>query len=239
MKRTILSAAFASTALSFSAHAFADGEYSWRWLSDTVGAPVAHAVGSAENTARSLIGAGQQPAKLDLAALEKSAPPSCSEMPLPPGATIDLGFSPEGTAEAKVLKAIHEAASGPGEHSLLVEGYEFTSFAIAKAVVAAKDAGAKVAVIADVKENQKKASKVGYLVAHGVQVREDHHLEMLHDKILIVNGETTEVGSFNYTNAAASREHAENALIVRHAPNVAECYIGHWKRVWDESTPVS
>lgn len=238
MKQKTLKVAFAAIALTLSAHAFADGQYGWRWLSDNVGAPVAQVVGGAKERAESLIGTNPQPGHLDLASLETKVR-SCTDMPLPQGATLDLGFSPEGTAEAKVLRVIHEAASGPGEHSLLIEGYEFTSFAIAKAVVAAKDAGAKVAVIADVDANQKKASKVGYLVAHGVPVREDHHLAMLHDKVAIVNGDTVETGSFNYTNAAASREHAENAVIVRHAPNVAECYIDHWRRVWDESTPVS
>lgn len=163
---------------------------------------------------------------------------ACNEMPLPAGSTIDLGYSPDGTAETKVVRAIHEASTGPGKHTLLIAAYEFTSYEIAKAVVQAKESGAKVAVVVDSKENQKKSSKVRYLVEHGVPVREDRQIEMLHDKFSVINGATVETGSFNYTAAAASREHAENAMVLRHVPDVGACYIAHWKHLWDESTPM-
>lgn len=239
MKRIFFKAGVAALTISFSLPALADGDFSWRWLSETVGAPFAAAVGSAEEHAKSLVGSDSEPAKLDLAALERAGRQPCSEMPFPPGATMDPGFSPEGSSEQKVLRAFHEAASGPGERSLLVIGYEFTSYPVAKAIVAAKESGARVAVLLDPKENIKRSSKISYLLAHGVPVREDHRRQMIHDKVAIVNGATIEIGSFNYTAAAASSEHAENALIIRRAPNIAECYTGHFKLLWDEATPVS
>lgn len=220
------------------------------WLPGNLGDSVSQAVDHVQHSASSLVDGqddnGRQPRKRQYHAAHASFSAgegvgSCGggETALPPGATVAVGFSPEGTSEAVVLAAIHEAASGGGEHTLLVAGYEFTSLDIARAVVEAKDSGARVAVVVDPTENQKRASKVAYLVQHGVPVREDHRVEMLHDKYLVVDGETLETGSLNYTVAAASDRHAENALVLRHVPKLAGCYIGHWKRIWDESSPTN
>jgi phosphatidylserine/phosphatidylglycerophosphate/cardiolipin synthase-like enzyme len=223
---------------------------SFDWLPANLGESVSQAVDSVQHSASSLFN-GQddntsQPRKRQYHASHASFSTGESvgdcgggEAALPPGATVAVGFSPEGTSEPVVLAAIRDATTGRGEHTLLVAGYEFTSLDIARAVVAAKDSGARVAVVVDPTENQKRASKVAYLVDHGVPVREDHRVEMLHDKYLIVDGETLETGSFNYTVAAASDRHAENAMVLRHVPKLAGCYIGHWKRVWDESSPLN
>ncbi|MFP3670226.1 phospholipase D-like domain-containing protein, partial [Priestia sp. SIMBA_032] len=103
----------------------------------------------------------------------------------------------------------------------LVTAYEFTSWPVAKALVAAKDNGVKVAVVVDAKENaSKKASKVQYLVSHGIPVRQDNRRDMIHDKNLTFGSGAVELGSFNFTAAAASAKHAENAVVLRHVPSV-------------------
>jgi len=48
-----------------------------------------------------------------------------------------------------------------------------------------------------------------------------------------VDGQTVELGSFNYTSSAESRN-AEN-LLVLHQPAVAERYGQEWDRLWAES----
>lgn len=208
------------------------------WIAESV-QPVADVITKAENKVSSAMGAPKaSEANADLPSITSKGHANCDSIPLPPGSTLDVGFSPEGTAEAKVVKAIREASAGKGEHSIRMAAYEFTSWPVAKALVAAKDAGVKVAVVVDAKENQKKASKVSYLVGHGIPVRMDSSIAMLHDKAIIINSDTVELGSFNYTAAAASAEHAENAVILRHAPAVAACYAVHWRKLWEQSTPV-
>jgi phosphatidylserine/phosphatidylglycerophosphate/cardiolipin synthase-like enzyme len=55
----------------------------------------------------------------------------------------------------------------------------------------------------------------------------------MHDKFMVVDGETLETGSFNHTAAAESRN-AENVLVL-HDPPVAERYAAKWERLWAES----
>lgn len=208
------------------------------WVASSVGQPLTQALTEAKESVSSMIGSPVVTATSSAPAIAGKGSRSCSDLPLPSGATIDLGFSPEGTAEEKVLEAIREETHRTGERSILVAAYEFTSWPVAKALVAARDAGVKVAVVVDAKENVKKASKAQFLVDHGIPVRQDNRLDMVHDKTLVLGGETVELGSFNFTAAAASAKHAENALVLRHAPNVAECYIAHWRRLWDQSTPM-
>jgi phosphatidylserine/phosphatidylglycerophosphate/cardiolipin synthase-like enzyme len=56
---------------------------------------------------------------------------------------------------------------------------------------------------------------------------------IMHDKFVVVDGETVETGSFNYTASASSRN-AEN-VIVLHEPAVAQRYGQEWDRLWAES----
>jgi len=49
----------------------------------------------------------------------------------------------------------------------------------------------------------------------------------------VVDGETVETGSFNYTESAAVRN-AENIIVLRD-PTVAQRYGQEWERLWRES----
>lgn len=154
-----------------------------------------------------------------------------------PGMSWDCGFSPEGTSLERVTTAIEEV-TGPSA-TILVAAYEFTSRPIAEALIAAKQKrGMTVAVVADTTENEKQYSKVHDLIAAGIPVRFDNTLAMLHSKYMVLNGTAVETGSLNYTAAAASNRHAENACVFRHAPKMADRFIRDWKALWNEATPV-
>lgn len=155
-----------------------------------------------------------------------------------PGATWDCGFSPEGGANPRVIRAINEVRPRAGnDATILVAAYAFTSLPIARALVAAHQRGVKVAVVADATENQKSASKVKMLADIGIPVKFDTRLKMLHDKFMVLDGTAVQTGSFNYTKAAASDEHAENACVFRHSPRMAATFTGAWQRLWRESVP--
>lgn len=157
-----------------------------------------------------------------------------------PGATWDCGFSPEGGANPRVIHAINEVRARAGDDAtILVAAYELTSLDIARALIAAHERGVKVAVVADTTENQKSASKVRMLMESGIPVKFDNRLKMLHDKFMVLDGTAVETGSLNYTKAAASNEHAENACVFRHSPRMAASFTGAWQRLWRESDPAS
>ena len=144
---------------------------------------------------------------------------------------FDLGFSPGGTALLDVTKAI-----GGAKQTVVVAAYEFTSTEVAQALADAVNRGIKVWVVLDAKASREKYSQAAFLASHGVNVRTDRHYAIFHHKFMVVDRSTVETGSFNYTTSADKRN-AENALVLRGVPDLADAYLNEWTRLWDEAEP--
>jgi phosphatidylserine/phosphatidylglycerophosphate/cardiolipin synthase-like enzyme len=95
--------------------------------------------------------------------------------------SVQVGFSPEGTARELVLSTIHHA-----RESVRMMGYNFTAADIAKALASASRRGVDVKVILDNRENQNKYSKaaLNILVNAGVNVRLTDAYKIHHDKVI-------------------------------------------------------
>ncbi len=154
-----------------------------------------------------------------------------AQEPLPSAASVDIGFSPGGTALAVVEKAIDAAHS-----EILMACYEFTSVDITKALEAAAQRDVKVWVVADWKASHDKYSEIEALVRAGIPVRLDQHYAIFHHKFIVVDEVDLETGSFNFTTAAI-KHNAENAIVLWNVPDVAKAFSREWKRLWEESTP--
>lgn len=63
---------------------------------------------------------------------------------------------------------------------------------------------------------------VGWITPHAI----------MHYKFIVVDGETVETASFNFTSSAESRN-AENVLVL-HDATVAAQYGQEWEQLWDE-----
>jgi phosphatidylserine/phosphatidylglycerophosphate/cardiolipin synthase-like enzyme len=152
------------------------------------------------------------------------------------GGEVDVAFSPrpDGSAERLVIKAIDTA-----RHSIEVAAYEFTSKPIADALIEAARRGVKVYLVADAKENDpgRGASRVTYAATGGVSARVDDVYAIMHNKFLVVDEETVETGSFNYTHAAGA-SNAENVVVLWRRPDIAALYVRRFRELWDESRPV-
>lgn len=146
--------------------------------------------------------------------------------------SIDVGFSPEGSAEQLVLRTLDEA-----HESIRLMGYSFTSPTIVKSLVAAKRRGVDVRVVVDDKGNRSKASQaaINVVVNAGIPLRTNGQYKIMHDKVIITDGQNVELGSFNYTRSAAE-SNSENALVVRGVPSLAQMYLAHWQSRWDGGT---
>lgn len=155
-----------------------------------------------------------------------------ASQPLPAGSSVDVGFSPSKGALDVVLKGI-----GAAKQQILVAAYSFTSKPIAAALLDAYRRGVKVFVVADRGENSKGYTALTYLANGGVPVRLNENYAAMHHKFLVIDGENVELGSFNFTSAATSKN-AENALMLWHVQAVADAYSVEWKRLWDESAPL-
>ncbi|MCU3851941.1 phospholipase D-like domain-containing protein [Enterobacter roggenkampii] len=56
----------------------------------------------------------------------------------------------------------------------------------------------------------------------------------MHNKFMVVDGNTVQTGSFNYTASAVSRN-AKNVLLIKEVPELAATYQGEFNRLWNES----
>ncbi|MDR6503858.1 phosphatidylserine/phosphatidylglycerophosphate/cardiolipin synthase-like enzyme [Burkholderia ambifaria] len=143
---------------------------------------------------------------------------------------VDVGYSPEGTAEQLVLTSIERA-----RQSVRLAAYTFTSPAIARALVGAKHRGIDVAVLADAKESSKRTQQaaLNVLVQAGIPTRTISAYAIHHDKFIVVDEAAVETGSFNFSAAAASRN-SENALLLTGCPDLARSYLNHWQSRWNQ-----
>ncbi|MCK7068899.1 phospholipase D family protein [Enterobacter bugandensis] len=147
-------------------------------------------------------------------------------------ASIETGFSPEGTALQLVLKTIESA-----QHEIRLMGYSFTSPEVVSALVRAKHRGVDVKIVPDEKGNRNKTSQaaMNIVVNAGIPLRTNGRYAIMHDKVIIVDNHTVESGSFNMTRSAASRN-SENVLVINEVPEVAQTYLQHWQSRWDGGT---
>jgi phosphatidylserine/phosphatidylglycerophosphate/cardiolipin synthase-like enzyme len=141
-----------------------------------------------------------------------------------------VAFSPDRGATALIVKTIEEA-----KQSIRVAAYSFTSKPIAEALLDAHKRGIDVEVVVDKSQATARYTAATFLANQGVPVRVDYRYAIMHDKFIVVDGETVEGGSFNYTAAAESRN-AENVLVLRDAV-IAGQYSKEWDRLWAESEP--
>ncbi|WP_218961706.1 phospholipase D family nuclease [Erwinia amylovora] len=149
-----------------------------------------------------------------------------------PAASIDVGFSPEGSALQLVLRTLDDA-----RESIRLMGYSFTSPEVVKSLVAAKRRGVDVRVVVDDKGNHSRASQsaMNVVVNAGIPLRTNGQYKIMHDKVIITDGQNVELGSFNYSRAAAE-SNSENALVVWGVPALAQSYLTHWQSRWASGT---
>ena len=144
--------------------------------------------------------------------------------------SIEDAFSPHQGATAMIVKTINSA-----HHSICVAAYGFTSKPIAEALIVAHRRDVDVEAVLDMKANRH-YGLAGILNANGIPVRLNGHYAILHDKFMIIDHRKLELGSFNYTRSAESRN-AENVLVISGHKKLIRDYAQQWSRLWNEAAP--
>lgn len=178
----------------------------------------------------------------------KTTTANTKAQPLPPGqvaepvytglvppadgrAWVQMATSPDGGGLDLVLTAIDSAKT-----SIRIAAYSFTSKPIAQALMRKQKTGVNVMVVMDKSQLQERYTSATFLANVGIPVRINSRYAIQHSKILIVDGDTVQTGSFNYTDAA-TRRNSENVLVVWHHPALAKQYNDYWLRLWGEGEP--
>ncbi|AVF37345.1 endonuclease [Rahnella sikkimica] len=149
--------------------------------------------------------------------------------------TVQVGFSPEGSARALVLDLINHA-----HKSLKMMAYEFTAHDIVDALDSAAGRGVSVQVIVDNRQNMHNAKALHNIAdasAHGVQIRVDKHFHIQHDKVIIADSDAVETGSFN-DSETAEKTNSENVVVLRGIPDITKQYQQHFVSRWTLSENV-
>lgn len=153
---------------------------------------------------------------------------------VPSKGEISAAFSPDGGSEALVVKVIDSAAAVP-QGEILMLAYSFTSPAVTEALIRAAHRGVRITLVADYKNNLvddksgKPRAAFAALKSAGADVRTIKAFAIHHDKVIIANRKTVELGSFNYSSAAAQRN-SENVLVHWNNPELASVYLKHFER---------
>ncbi|HWQ15723.1 MAG TPA: phospholipase D-like domain-containing protein [Roseiflexaceae bacterium] len=137
---------------------------------------------------------------------------------------IAVFFSPEGGAEAEVLRQVAGA-----RRSIRVLAFSFTSEPIAAALVARARQGVDVRAVLERQNAAGRGAMLGVVRAGGVAALEDGGCYLLHHKAIVVDERVVITGSYNFT-AGAEHSNDENMLVVRDV-GVARAYLEEFERL--------
>jgi phosphatidylserine/phosphatidylglycerophosphate/cardiolipin synthase-like enzyme len=156
---------------------------------------------------------------------------------IPAAGHIEVAFSPNEGSEDLIVKVIDSSRS-----EVRVLAYSFTSAPITQALLRAKKRGALVVLVVDQKSNvnEEKSGKaqaaLSALANAGCEVRTISAYTIHHDKTIIIDKETVETGSYNFSQAAAHRN-SENVIVNWNNPKLAHVYLEHFERNYKQSKP--
>lgn len=153
-----------------------------------------------------------------LLAFTSSAIAEQARGPMPP--SVAVCFVPEENCESRVVDAIATA-----KKQILVQAYGFSDPPIIEALVAAAARGVEVLVILDKSNDHGKAGPER-MIAADIPVWIDVTKGIAHSKVMVIDGEITLTGSYNFTRSAQTRN-AENLLTIVSRP-VAQRFKANW-----------
>jgi len=150
--------------------------------------------------------------------------------------TVQVAFTPWDNAEGMIVGAI-----GRAKHQILVQAFSFTSRVLANALIAAKKRGVDVQVIADREQTfSGESSRIPELARAGIPVTLEVRYQSAHNKVMVMDAGASDAavitGSYNWT-YAAQYKNAENVLLLRDSPDIANAYATNWSRHHAEALP--
>ncbi len=143
--------------------------------------------------------------------------------------SFQQAFSPRHGATELIIKTI-----GSAKKSIRVAAYSFTSAPIAKALLEAHKKGIDIQVVLDKSQRTAKYSSYTFFKNQEIPVRINSEYAIMHNKFMIIDGSTLQLGSFNYSKAAEEKN-AENVLVISDAGILAQKYTDQWQKLWNES----
>jgi len=143
----------------------------------------------------------------------------------------EVYFSPKGGGLAAIKLRLSQA-----KESVRVLSYQMTSGEIAEELVTTYEREVDVQVILDRGQVNARYSKIKILQDAKIPIRIDKKHPILHDKVMIIDGEWLITGSYNFTESAEKRN-SENLLTIRNK-RMCKRYLANWEKHWEHATPL-
>jgi phosphatidylserine/phosphatidylglycerophosphate/cardiolipin synthase-like enzyme len=124
------------------------------------------------------------------------------------GMRVQVLFAPEDGVAQKVAERIHQATS-----QIRFLAFSFTHDGIGQAVLDRAKGGVSIAGVFEKTGSETRFSEFGAMKQSGLEVFQDGNPYVMHHKVFVLDGRTTIVGSFNFSDGA-DRDNDENCLIV-------------------------
>lgn len=137
---------------------------------------------------------------------------------------VHVCFSPEDGAADPILQALSTARS-----SVRFLAYQFTSDALAQALIGLAADGVQVEGVVEARSAFDSYSQTTRLREGGVAVLTDGNPYLMHHKVFIIDDHIVILGSYNFT-ASAEDSNDENVLIIDD-PAVATAFLAEYERI--------
>jgi hypothetical protein len=143
------------------------------------------------------------------------------------GAEIAALFSPAGGVRARLVSEISKAKS-----TIDVAIYSFTSYEIRDALIAAKNRGVAIRIVADSEQATVSSSQISALEQAGFSLKRVTGLSsgIMHNKYMVIDGTVLVTGSYNWSVSAESYNF-ENAVIIR-GSTVVQDFVTDFGKLW-------
>ncbi len=140
------------------------------------------------------------------------------------GARVQPLFAPENNVAARLAERIREAQT-----SIHFLAFSFTHDGLSQAIQERGRAGVAVSGVFERTGSETRFSEFGPLRQAGLDVYQDGNQYAMHHKVVVLDGRSTVVGSFNFSDSA-DRDNDENTLIVDD-PGFASRFDGEFQRM--------
>lgn len=163
-------------------------------------------------------------------ALRQSSSGIFSALPVvaPAAGALESFFSPNGGVAARIVQEIQRARK-----SIDIAIYSFTRDEIADALIAAKNRGVAIRILADSEQAPGVGSEIARLEAAGFQLKRTPGLNggIMHHKFAIFDNQVLLTGSYNWSTSAETRNF-ENVVFIRDAPAIS-AYQANFNSIWN------
>ncbi len=141
------------------------------------------------------------------------------------GGTGEVYFSPDDGALAHILENVAAA-----QEQICFLAFSFTSQDLGDLLLAKAEAGLLVQGLFDEGQaHSNRTSQYPRLRAAGLNVRLDGNPDLMHHKVIVLDGKTVITGSYNFSRSAEERN--DETLLILHHPDIAAAYQAECERL--------